>query len=310
VAVAGADGLHLLTAGDDRIISLEAFDDVVADPSGDGWFVQDFVEFNDSAAPRTIRRIGNDGSDTVVVTAEAGTYLAIHDAAVVDGQPTLFYSVNLIREDPQFEVLDELFAMDLATGEQTKLADVGGWEAGVSVRYGDGLLVGIWSSEAQVRPWSVDLAGNLDPLDVTQAGLQEGYSDDPAAPVALTISTGGTRLAWVTRDTSQQLVISSTEDAGLRQFTLPSGPTQITDLVDRGDYLVLTGFQAPSALVDAETGGLLTLPIVGPAAATGEWGESPRWAIPTAVAEDVTEELPRERLRRRPVLYRAATVLR
>ena len=72
---------------------------------------------------------------------------------------------------------------------------------------------------------------------------------------------------------------------------LPNGPTEIRDLVDRGDYLVLTGIQTPSSLIDAETGGMLTLPIVGPAAAAGEWGESPRWAIPGAVAEDVTDEI-------------------
>ena len=74
--------------------------------------------------------------------------------------------------------------MDLVSGERHKITDVGGWEAGVNLKYGGGILVGIWGSEATVEPWSVDLAGNLQPIDVEQLGLQLSYSDDPAAPWA------------------------------------------------------------------------------------------------------------------------------
>ena len=186
---------------------------------------------------------------------------------------------------------------DLDSGERHKITDVGGWEAGVNLTYGGGILAGIWGSEATVEPWSVDLDGNLQPIDVEPLGLQLSYSDDPAAPLGLTISADGLRLAWVTRDVddvrqlNQRLIISNADGTNRREFVVPNGPTEIRDLVDRGDYLVLTGIQTPSSLIDAETGGMLTLPIVGPAAAAGEWGESPRWAIPGAVAEDVTDEI-------------------
>ena len=98
VAVAGADGLHLLTGSDDRIISPDVFDDVVADPSGDGWLVLKHPDFEDQTAPAPpIRHIENDGTDKVVLAAEPGTYLQLHDAGMVDGRPTMFYNVNLIR---------------------------------------------------------------------------------------------------------------------------------------------------------------------------------------------------------------------
>lgn len=311
VAVAATDGLHLLTGNDDRIISPGVFEDVVAEPAGDGWLVQEWpasmfdAGSGDQATPSTIRRIGDDGNDEVVLTAEAGTYLQLHDAGMVDGRATVFYNVNLLRtgfEDPQ--ILDELYALDLVTGESSKITDVGGWEMGVDVRYGGGNLIGMWGSEATVKPWSVDLAGHLDPIDVERAGLATIYSDDPAAPVSLAISADGARLSWVswniTTDgqfVSQRLVAADTDGSNRREFTLPAGPALVTDIVDQGDYLVAgsgrygDGGRTPGALVDAETGGMLVLPVEGPAAAWGQWAESPRWAIVSPVAEDVTAEI-------------------
>ncbi|MDP9463379.1 MAG: hypothetical protein M3P52_02045, partial [Actinomycetota bacterium] len=296
VAVAAEDGLHLLTGSDDRIIHPGLFDKVVAEPTGDGWFVQE-----DSA---TIRHIGDDGSDEVVVSAEAETFVQLHDAGMVDGQVTVFYNVNLVRSgfgDP--ESLDELFALDLATGERRKITDVGGWETSIDVKYGEGNLVGVWASEALVEPWSVDLGGRLDSIDIEKVGLATSYSDDPAAPRALAISADGSRVSWVSWNipdgqfVSQRLVSANTDGSDVREFTLPEGPARADDIVDRGDYLVAgswrlgDGSRTPAALIDAETGGMLVLPVEGPAAARGQWTEPPQWAIPSPVTEDITEEI-------------------
>lgn len=309
VAVAGEDGLHLLTGSDDRIISADVFADVVADPRGDGWLVVDSRDFEDTTTPPTIRRIGNDGGDEVVLTAEAGTYLQLHDAGVVDGRATLFYNVNLLREVPQVEVLDELHSLDLDTGDRHKITDVGGWETAVNITYGGGILAGIWSSEVLVKPWSVDLDGNLDPIDFPQVGLATEYVDDPAAPAALAIAADGAWLTWATRvltandqatpvltpndqNATQQLVIASTDGANRREFTLPAGPTVVSEIVDRGDYVVASGHgPTTGALIDTETGGMLLLPVDGPVAATGQWSQPPQWAIPSPVAEDVTQQI-------------------
>ncbi len=298
VAVAADDGLHLLTGSGDRIISPDVFDDVVADPRGGGWLVANFPDFEDTATPVPIRRIRNDGSDEVVLTPEAGTHLQLHDAAVVDGQPTMFFNVNLIRSGAgQFEELDQLYSLDLETGDRLKITDVGGWEMGVDLTYGAGILAGIWSSQATVQPWSVDLDGNLDPIDVEQVGLQKTYSDEPAAPLALSISADGGRLTWSTRNSvdplglSQRLLISDTDGANRREFTLPGGPAAIFDIVDRGDYLVAGAPGTHGALIVAETSGMLLVPMRGPVAATGDWSQPPRWAIPSPVAEDVTQQI-------------------
>jgi hypothetical protein len=294
VAVAGEDGLHLLTGSDDRILSGDRFADVVADPAGDGWLVSDWFEFNDSAAPRSIRRIGNDGSDTVIATPEDGAFLQLHDAGIVDNHATVFFSVNLFREMPQYEVLDQLFAMDLVTGEGRKITDVGGWEMGVNLTYGGGMLAGVWSSEATVTPWSVDLAGNLDPIDVERVGLEKVYSDVPGGPSSLAIAADGSRLTWVTppdQFDGLQLVSVAIDGTDRREFTLPPGPALQWGLTDRGDYVVLGAGDTASALVDIETGGMLLLPVDGAAAAAGQWSEPPRWAIPSPVTDDATQEI-------------------
>jgi hypothetical protein len=296
VAVAAYDGLHLLTGSDDRIIKTGVFDKVVADPTGDGWFVQE--------ASTTIRRVRDDGSDEVVLEAANTTSLQLHDAGVVDGDVTVFYNVNLVRSgfgDP--EVLDQLYALDLATGERHKIADVGGWETSIDVKYGGGNLLGIWASEAMVNPWSVDLGGNPDPVDVTRVGLTTQYTDDPAAPRALGISADGSRVTWVAWNipdeqfVSQRLVSANADGSDRREFTLPEGPARADDIVDRGDYVVAgtwrfgDGGRSPTALIDAHTGGMLVLPVEGPAAAWGQWITSPQWPIPSSVTEDITEQI-------------------
>jgi hypothetical protein len=171
----------------------------------------------------------------------------------------------------------------------------------VSVSYGGGILAGVWGSEAQVKPWSVDLRGNLDPVDVEQVGLETFYPDsleEPAAPTALTISADGARITWVSRnradgiDVNQHVVIVDRDGSNRHEFTLPVAPTRVYGLTDRGQYLVAGSLGSePSALVDTETGGLLVLPLAGPAAATGQWTESPQWPIPSSVTEDVTQEI-------------------
>ncbi len=296
VAVASQDGLHLLRGNDDRIVHPGLFGRVVAEPTGDGWFVQ-----ADSA---TIRHIGDDGSDAVVVSAAGGSLLQLHDAGMVDGQVTVFYNVNLMRSGfGDLESLDELFAVNLATGERRKVTDVGGWETSIEVKYGDGNLVGIWASEALVEPWSVELGGRLDSIDVAPLGLAKSYADDLESPRALAISADGSRVSWVSWNipdgqfVSQRLVSANTDGSDMREFTLPEGPGLVSDIDDQGDYLVAgswrfgDGGRTPAALIDADTGGMLVLPVEGPAAAWGQWTEPPQWAIPSPVTEDITEEI-------------------
>jgi hypothetical protein len=295
VAVAGFDGLHLLTGSDDRIINTGVFEDVAADPTGDGWFVEE---------PSTIRHIADDGTEQVVVTAKAGTSLQLHDAGMVDGHVTIFYNINRPHLGVTDNGSDVVTAADLAAGTTDQITEAGGWESSVDFNFGGGNLVGVLSSEGTASPLSFDLNGHLDPVDLKQVGLDTNY-DFPGGPRAMTVSPDGARLSWVTWNMTPdegnllgyQLTIIGTDGSGRRQFTLPNGPTRADSLDDHGDYIVassrqLGDNQATSAmLVDAETGGMLVLPIPGSAAATGQWGESPRWPIPSPVAEDVTQEV-------------------
>jgi hypothetical protein len=295
VAVAGSDGLHLLTGNDDRIISPGVFGDVAADPAGDGWFVE---------LPEAIHHIRDDGTDEVAVAAADGTWLQLHDVGMVDGHVTVFYNINRPHEGALDTSLDEVYATDLVTGAAYKIAEAGGWEAGVNLRYGGGVLVGLLSAEARTVPWSYDLTGQEGVIDMQPAGLASDYNDDPAGPQALTISSDGARLSWsqwnITDEgqyVSQQLVISTIDGASRQEFTLPAGPARASFLADHGAYVVASSEQSgdvsatPGVLIDAETGGILVLPVAGAAAATGTWTESPRWAIPGPVTNDYTEQI-------------------
>jgi hypothetical protein len=304
VAVAGADGLHLLTGVDDRVISADVFEDVAADPSGGGWLVQSSADFEDPNAPPSIRRIGDDGSDKAVVTAEEGTTLQLHDTAIVDGHATLFYNVNHQHDGALDTTGDEVFARDLVTGTSRKIAEAGGWESQVVLNFGGDALVGLEHAEGTVIPFSVDLTGHEDAIDMNVVGLAAIYDDNPTAPRAVTISPDGARLSWISSNVTDDLNyignhlnIASADWSDSRVVELPAGPTLMNDLIDHGDYLLIdTGFTAegemtPGMLVDAETGGILILPTAGPAAATGEWNDVPRWPIPSVVSEDVTNEI-------------------
>ena len=295
VAVADSDGLHLLTGNDDRILSPGVYNDVAADPAGNGWYVE---------LPEAIHHIRDDGTDEVAVAAADGTRLQLHDVGMVDGHVTVFYNINRPHDGATDVSLDEVYASDLVTGTAYKIADAGGWEAGVNLRFGGGVLVGLLQAEARTVPWSYDLAGQEGVIDMQPAGLASNYDDDPAGPQALTISPDGTRLSWAhwnitdeSQYVGQQLVIASTDGTNRKEYTLPAGPTRAAFLRDHGAYVVASSEQSgdvsatPGMLIDTETGGILVLPIAGAAAATGSWIESPRWAIPGPVTNDYTEQI-------------------
>ena len=293
--MAGADGVHLLTANDDRIIHPGVFEDIAADPNGDGWYVEELA---------TIRHIGDDGSEKVVVTAEPDTWLQLHDVGIVDGHVTVFYNVNRQHNGAAGDTSDEVYATDVVTGEARKIADGGGWESGVALNFGGGVLVGLLFGEAEVFPYSLDLAGHTDVVDMQLVGLKAVYNDDPSAPWALTISSNGDRLSWVsgvmTEDggslVGYEVTIAPTDGSEQLTITLPAGPTLMNDLVDYGDYLLVDTNRSgdigatPGTLIDPATRGILVLPVAGPAAATGRWIEPPRWAIPSPATTDVTAE--------------------
>jgi hypothetical protein len=295
VAVASDDGLHLLTGNVDRILNEGVFNDVAADPTGDGWFVE---------LPEAIHHISDDGADETAVAAAEGTTLQLHDVGTVDGHVTVFYNINRPHDGATDDTSDEVYASDLATGRTYKIADAGGWEAGVNLRFGGGVLVGLLQAEARTVPWSYDLTGKVGVIDMQTAGLATDYNDDPAGPQALTISPEGERLSWtqwnITDEgqyVSQQLTIASRDGVTHQEFTLPAGPARASFLADHGAYLVASSEQfgdvsdTPGMLIDAETGGILVLPVAGPTAATGTWTESPRWAIPGPVTNDITEQI-------------------
>ena len=295
VAVTGSDGLHLLTGNADTIINPGVFEDIAADPTGDGWFVEE---------PAAIHHIADDGTDKVVVTAKEGTSLQLHDVGMVDDHVTIFYNINRPHDGVTDDGNDAITATDLVTGATDKINEAGGWESTVNFNFGGGNLVGVLSSEGTTSPLSFALNGNLDPVDLQQVGLDPNY-DFPRGPRAMTVSPDGARLSWVTWNMTEdegnllsyQLTIIGTDGSGRRELTLPAGPTRADSLDDHGAYFVAGSREVgdsaatPATLIDTETGGMLVLPIAGSVAASGQWSQSPQWPIPSPVTEDVTEQV-------------------
>ena len=295
VAVTSADGLHLLTGDADTVINPEVFEDIAADPTGDGWFVEE---------PASIHHIADDGTDKVVVTAKEGTSLQLHDVGLVGDHVTIFYNINRPHDGVTDDGNDAITATDLVTGATGKINEAGGWESTVSFNFGGGNLVGVLSSEGTASPLSFALNGNLDPVDLHQVGLDPDY-DFPRGPRAMTVSPDGARLSWITWNMTEdngnllsyQLTIVGIDGSSRRQFVLPNGPTRPDSLDDHGDYIVASSREVgdsqatPAALIDTGTGGMLVLPLAGSAAASGHWSESPQWPIPSPVTEDATQQV-------------------
>ena len=84
---------------------------------------------------------------TTIDTEEAFTQLQLHDAAILDGRPTVLATRRTSGATPE-TTEERLLLIDIESGERTDLGTVGGWESGVSdARLTDGSVVLLLSAE-------------------------------------------------------------------------------------------------------------------------------------------------------------------
>lgn len=242
---AAADGVHALSGSDDQLVAAERVQ--LAFAVGDGSFVVQnrTGRFGpggtNSPADTEIRRIGT--VNAIVVPAQTGQWNRLHDVEQIGGRPVALVSID--RGSTPEDTVEELFLVDLDTGERRLVATIGGWEAGTArLHLADGLIVGEWSSEAVTGPLLLDFDGNpaIDPASV---GLEEEYVDCADCPRRFAVSSTGDRLAWVERG----IVVVYDLPAGRRaaEFSLGSVPSVAVDAVEiAGDAVVLNPIDTAS----------------------------------------------------------------
>lgn len=217
---AASDGVHSLSGADDVLVAAERVELALA--VGDGSFlVQNrsgrFAAFGDvNPADTEIRRIG--AVTGVVVPAAADQWHTLHDVEVVGGRTLALVSTTQGSNIEDWR--EDLFTVDLDTGERRDVGLVAVWEEGISRLHltSDGLIVGEFYASVVTGPIFWDLDGNpaLDPASV---GLESEYVDCADCPGRFSASASGDRLAW----TEGAVVVVYDLRAGARLAELPLG---------------------------------------------------------------------------------------
>lgn len=247
--VASDRGVDVVEGGESRALTSIPASRAYADGAG-GVVFQGVAPPQPGAPSAAVLWLPPDGSDAVTVVEDgaAGT-VTLHDAAVVDGQPTAVYTER--SGDSPDTVEQRLVLLPLPDGEPRRVRVVGGPEWGsssVSVG-GDtlGMLVGL-----SAENWFSFVTTSGDEVTVTGNPLPEDEPCEGECPTAMTLDSDGARMAWATQDT---VTVTDVDGGGRRSFPLPEVAGQFVRSLDLvGDDLVVNWMPPPAAAeaVDGE----------------------------------------------------------
>lgn len=242
---AAGDGVHSLSGADDVLVAAERVELALA--VGDGSFLVQNRSGRTAAFGETlpadteIRRIG--AVSEVLVPAATDQWHTLHDVEVVDGRRLVL--VSTVQGSNIEDWREDLYLIDLDTGERTDLGVVATWESGTSRLHlsADGLIVGEWYASVVSGPLFMDLDGN-EGLDPASVGLEAEYVDCGDCPRAFSVSSDGARLAWIQGGT----LVLYDRQAGARLAEVPLGGSAevIVDSIEVGsDAVVLNVVDSP-----------------------------------------------------------------
>ncbi|MET0326781.1 MAG: hypothetical protein ABW219_16300 [Ilumatobacteraceae bacterium] len=182
-----------LDAGDGRVIVQRRQGDISGGP--ELWTDADTVPLV----------VGDDGGLTPLLPElDWGGGVTLHDVEVVDGRRLLLYSVVVgpITFDSGQE---DLWSVDLATGERTSIAPaIGGWEYGTGRLHlaTTGLVVGAASGGPTTAATLFTVPGSAAAAagDPDPTALRLPSADCVDCSHAFTVSADGSQIAWVTPD--------------------------------------------------------------------------------------------------------------
>jgi hypothetical protein len=261
--VAADDGTHLVNAASDTVIlpgsaavSFRASDRSLIAQTKSG-------RFDGSSEETNIRRKVA-GGDAVIVAANDGDYLRLHDVSSGDGNDILvLYSIQ--QGSTAEDSVEGLYILNLLDGRTTYVGVIGGWESGTNqLDLANNAIVGEASSGASTGLYSVDRRGNAVDLN-TKLGLDPIYADCSECPHHFSIDQAGRFVAY---GENGSLVIADLSGADeVRRFPIPGFVEGFgTDLDIRdGSVVIINRDAAASLVVDTRSGTAVVteLPIIG-----------------------------------------------
>ncbi|GAA2036018.1 hypothetical protein [Pseudokineococcus marinus] len=228
-----------------------------------------------------------DGEPVQVVPAQLADRVVLEGAAVVDGNPTVIFSVEVTGDQPA-DYQQSLQSVRLPDGERQRVDVVGGFESGLSAATlaSTGTVSVQTYAEVTTDFRFVNLAGEA--VSVPGNPLGAGAcGDEPGCPTGLTLDLTGQRLAWLQprpgddAGTGYDLRVQGVQDdepaevvtiaaSWMPEGVLPSTVELAGDLavVNRGRT---DGPDAPAVaglLIDLTTATVTELPLAGEASLT------------------------------------------
>lgn len=245
ITVAGA-GLYDLTINSSTTVNNEQW--AVAFRLPDGTVIAQHV-FPGYGEPgdNTVYRIGSTTSTVLAPTDPSNEWIRLHD---VFREGTAFFALVSVKSGVGFEdAREELFTINLDTGEKVSYDMIGGWEEGPSrLSYGSGLIVGEYFSSITSGPFFLSLDGvTINPNDL---GLSSSYDDCAVCPSRFATDPSGTRIAWVEGD----LLVVFDRNAGTRiaETRLPVGLGRDVDSIDLlGNTAIINAYDRTTGILGA-----------------------------------------------------------
>ena len=271
IVIAANDGTHLVTANGDAVFDPQAAQ--VSFIASDGSLIfqqRSGLDAGGDSKLTHIRRTIN-GQHAIIVAADSGTFVRLHDVSEGDGNDILvLYSI--LRGSTPDTTREDLFLLDLLGGNTRRLGQISGWESGAGqLRLGNDVVVGEQTAEISASMLAIDLNGN--PVDLATPLQLPATSDIDACadcPRHFTIDRSGTRLAWLEGQTV--VWAPRAADAAPSRFPVPAdllaGHVTGIQLLDSSvliNHVGDDGAPLSALLVDLTTGGVLQLSTPGQA---------------------------------------------
>lgn len=245
ITVAGA-GLYDLTINSSTTVNNEQW--AVAFRLPDGSVIAQHV-FPGYGEPgdNTVYRIGATTSVVLAPSDPNDEWVRLHD---VYREGSTFFALVSVKSGTGFDAArEELFTVNLDTGEKTSYDMIGGWEEGPSrLSYGSGLIVGEYFSSITAGPYFLSLDGaTINPNDL---GLSDSYDDCAVCPSRFATDPSGTRIVWVEGD----LLVVFDRNTGTRiaEARLPAGLGRDVDSIDvLGNTAIVNAYDRTTGILGA-----------------------------------------------------------
>lgn len=255
------------------------------DDGAGGIFFQDARGSFEDPSPAILWQDAVGGDLVLVVDEGIADAVVLHDAGIVDGEPTAVFTVAVGSESPE-TAEQSLQRITAQGGTRQRIAFVGGWESGMDdATLGGTTIAGTIFSEGFVIPVAYGVDGTEVPLDALPDREDDCVTGE-GCTLGVTLDPDGDRVAWLeepdlaTDETTYEVVVADLDGTELARVEVPEAllllDTFPIDVEIAGDLLVVNRERfdqdgeayLPPLVVDVAAGTVTELELAGRASLT------------------------------------------